>query len=231
MPAYVVQASPLTKLFMSEWAQRIEQNPDIVFEPVDFEIRVPRPFGGLIFQHNKPVRSTNVIPHSPNRKKTNDNVIDDLEGTIFWLTGGPDGQRSEETDIYGIVALHIDFDVSTALTDISLFADSDTEVSRKKAADSYKEMQRTLVKQTGDAMKAAKELADFRVRRALRITHHNLMKQYETLRSDGKGVYSPSLAEAVGAHIIASEIEQGGENRRKMLQRLNEVMQKTTVLQ
>ncbi len=91
-------------------------------------------------------------------------------------------------------------------------------------------MQKDLLKKTKDGMKAARELADGRVRRALKITHSNLVKQFETLRTEGKGVYTPSVAEAVGAHILAAEIESSGANRRKMFERLNTVMNSTSVL-
>jgi hypothetical protein len=231
MPPYVVQASPLSKLFMSEWQSRIEANPDLVFSSDEhFEVRVPRAFGGLTFYHNKPVSSHKVLPAMPFSQKHPDNIIKDLEGTISWLTGGPDGMRSEETDIYGIVALRVDLDISGALTDVALFAEADTETATKKAAKKYADLQQELLKKTKDALKDAKELANTRVRRALKTTHINLMRQYEILRTDGKGVYSPSVAEAVGAHILAQEIDKAGENRKKMLERLSQVMQETTII-
>jgi hypothetical protein len=229
-PTYVVQASPLSKLFMSEWVAQIEENPALVFEDVPFEVRVPRPFGGLIFQHNKPVHINKILPPNPWRKKNNENNVDDLEATVYWLTGGPDGQRSEETDIYGIVALHVDLDVSSALTDIALLAEQDTEAGQKKAAKTYADMQRDLVTNTKNALDEARALADFRVKRALKITHSNLLKQYDTMRQQGMGVYTPSTAEAVGAFILKQEVDKAGENRRKLFEEMNKIIKEQTII-
>lgn len=229
LPNYVIQASPLSKLFMPEWHRECEKNPDIVFdEKVDFHIMVPRSGGSLTFYHRKPVAIQKVIPPQPQRKK-DEYITDDFEGTIYWLIGGEDGNRSEETDIYGVVALNLDMDISAALADVAQIVESEGE-SAKKAQKNYQDLQKTLVSQTKNAIKEAREKADERVRRAMRITHVNLVRQFETLRTDGKGVYTPSVAEAVGAHVLASEIEASGAPRRAMFERMTKAMNSTSVL-
>lgn len=226
MPTYVVQASPLTKLFMPEWHDILEGDPALIFDEKPFEVRIPRAFGGLTFTHNKPVHVNKVVPVYPGRRLNNENVIDDLEGLIFWLTGGPDGMRSNETDIYGVVHLDLDMDVSGALSDIAMFDEKDKE-AKKAAFKSYEEIQRELIKNTQSAIKKARELADQRVKRAMKFTHQNLLKQYETLKQDGKGIYAPSTAEAVGAFVLKSELDKASENRRKMFDSFTQNMQET----
>lgn len=203
-------------MFMPEWQKKVANDPDLVYSTKPFTVVVPRSAGALIFEHNKPVHTHLVGPVPKHIKKDDGYLSFDHDGLIWWLIGGSDGKRSEETDIYGVVGLYLDMDLSGALADIAAFGDADTEESKKKALNEYKDLQAQLVKRTQVAMKSAKELADFRVRRALRITHSNLMKQWETLRTEGKGVYSPSVAEAVGAHILKKELEEGNESLKRM---------------
>lgn len=228
LPQYVIQASPLSKLFMLEWQRKCEENPDVVWDTTPFQIVVPRSSGALHFTHLKPVKSHQILPPQPNRVK-DDYISDDPDGTIMWLTGGEDGQRSEETDIYGVVALNLDMDISAALSDVALMVEADGEKA-KRVQKNFQDLQKDLVSQTKAAVESAKKIADERVRRAMRITHVNLVKQFEVLKTEGKGVYTPSIAEAVGAHVLASEIEKSGENRRKMFERMTAVMNSTNVL-
>lgn len=228
IPQYVIQASPLSKLFMPDWLHKCEADPDLVFKEVPFDVVIPRSSGSLRFTHLKPVPSHKVLPHQPNRLK-DDYIADDPDGTIIWLTGGEDGQRSEETDIYGVVALNLDMDISAALSDVALMVETDGEKA-KRVQKNYQDLQKDLVNQTKKAVEEAKILANERVKRAMRITHVNLVKQFEILKTEGKGVYTPSIAEAVGAHVLASEIEKSGEHRRKMFERMSQVMNQTNVL-
>lgn len=227
LPTYVVQASPLSKLFMREWHARIEEEPDLVFADVPFTVTVPRTSGALVFEHNKPVHINNILPKQPSRKK-DEYLVDDVEVVINWLTGGVTGDRSEETDIYGVVGLDLDMDISAALADIVTIADNDGE-SSKKAIKNFDDMQKALKAKAKTAHIEAQKLADSRVRRAIEITHINLKKSFEAMNTQGLRPYTPSVAEAVGAHILAKAIDESGKRRREMLERMNKVLQQTVV--
>lgn len=224
-----MQASPLSKLFMRRYQRECEENPDFVFDDKAFDILIPRGSGSIVMTHNKPVLTQKLMP-SQHNKLNDDFNAGELESLVLWLTGGPNGMQSEETDVYGVVELKVNLDVGSAIVDVASLSEQDSEESKKKAAKEYQDLQKSLVGATRQAMKEAKELADERVKRAIRITHMNLMRQYETLKQDGKGVYAPSVAEAVGAHILAAELDKAGANRKKMVERLANVMNSTTIL-
>ena len=233
LPAYIVQASPLARMFLQQWQAQLEADPSKIFEKVDFEITVPRAFGALTFKHGKPVATNKVMPVYPGRnangnKHDNNHAIDDLPRLINWLTGGPDGTDSAETDMYGITQLDIDMDVSGALSDIALFADEDAD-SKKKAAKSYEEIQKELIKKAKVGLEHAREIADSRVKRQLKKTHANLLKQYDTLKQEGKGIYAPSTIEAVGAFILSQEVDKAGEARKKMFDQFSQRLQETFI--
>ena len=228
IPQYVVQASPLSKLFMKAWTGKCEEDPAIVLDPkIEFEIVIPRTNGAIRLTHNKPIHISKLEPHNPQRVK-DDYLVDDLDGTVLWLCGGEDGNGNEETDIYGVVGLNIDMDLSSALSDVALFDEEDSK-AKEKAAKKYQDIQKALLTKTKTALQDAREKADFRVKRAMKNTHINLMKQYETLQTQGMGKYAPSVAEAVGAYVLKTEIEKSGANRRKMVEMLAATMNETTL--
>lgn len=218
---------------MPEWQAQLEMEPNRILEKVEFEVRIPRAFGGLVFQHAKPVPVSKVMPVYPGRiangnRHDNNHQIDDLPRLVAWLTGGPEGTDSSETDMYGIAQLDIDMDVSGALSDIALFEDKD-ESSRKKAAKSYEEIQRELIKKAKTGLERAREIADMRVKKQLKKTHQNLLKQYDTLKQDGKGIYAPSTVEAIGAFILSQEVDKAGEARKKMFNDFSQRMQESFI--
>src|SRR5690606_14948917 len=78
----------------------------------------------------------------------------------------------------------------------------------KEAVAEMRNTQKQYIESMRSATKQARELADQRVKRALRITHANLVKQWDLLAQDGKQPYTPSIAEYVGGHILKSELEK-----------------------
>lgn len=215
---------------MREFQKECERNPDFVFDQKPFDVQIKRSGGNIIMTHNKPVRTSHLMPVQKN--KINDSFnAGELESLVEWLTGGEDGKRSEETDIYGVVTLKVDMDISSTLVDIAQLADEgSSDANTKKAMKDFQDLQKELINQTKGSLVLAREMADERVKRALRVTHMNLMKQYETMKSQGMGVYAPSIAEAVGAHILAAEIDKASETKARMVNRLSEIMNRTTIL-
>lgn len=190
---------------------------------------IPRSAGAIIMWHNKPVLHTKLLPVQPNQKKDEFNN-GELEALIQWLTGGKEGDRSEETDIYGVVELAIDLDVGSSIVDLASLSENKGDGAQKEAIKEYQNFQKDLVKRTQDALAAARDLADKRVKKALKVTHMNLMRQYEIMKSQGMGAYAPSICEAVGAHILKEELDKSTAHRRAMLARLDDVMKSTTVV-
>lgn len=221
--SYVIQASPLSKLFMHQYVKRCEKDPEFVLKSVPFHVLIPRTAGAVILEHNVPVVTSKLLPRSLNREKDQNSAPDELDAFVEWITGGPNGDRSMETDSYGVVMLDLDLDVASTIMDL-------TNMSDDKAKKSFEEFRQEMVKKSKTAMIRAREIADSRVLRVMRNTHSNLMRSYETLKTEGKGVYQPSIAEAIGAFVLKAEIQKSSVDSRKMLSMLSDSMKETTIL-
>lgn len=200
------------------------EKPDFVFENTPFKVIVPSPNGAFIFEHLKPVSHLALR----NDKRKRDEFYSDIEAAVKWITGGPDGMRSHETDIYGVVQLQIE-DISNQIIDMAALADKGTEDSQKKAQAEFKALRDAHLQRAKGALDRARDIADARVKRALRVTHQNLIKQWEIMQQDGKGRYSPSIAEAVGAHILSSEIDKASEKKKEMVDRFVQIAKNTVI--
>lgn len=183
-----------------------------------FEVEIPRSMGNLKFIFNQPIHASKIVIPRPSIKKRDEWTTEE-EIVLNWLTS------SSETDIYGIVKLGIDLDVSSALIDVAGMV-TDTEESEKKAAKTFAAMQKELLERTKGALVEARKAADARVKNAMRFTHNNLIKQFDVMRQDGKRPYMPSIAEAIGAHVLAEEIKALDDGQRKMMEKFNENMSK-----
>jgi hypothetical protein len=199
---------------------------DFALKSVPFTVIIPAGTRSFRFEHNKPVSHLSLLS-GEGRKK--DEFSADLDAIVRWVTGGEDGMRNHETDIYGVVQLKME-DLSSQIFDIATLTESDTESDNKRAQQEFKALKDAHVKKTKKALTEAQEMADSRVKRALRITHNNLMKQWEVMQQDGKGKYTPSIAEAVGAHVLAQEMEKAGAKRKEMVERLMQVANNTVIM-
>lgn len=211
---YVVQASPFSKIFLPEWQQRcIEDATNIDrSEPGLFDVRVRRPAGGIVLSHMKPVHASTLI------KRTGDREVEEDEITplVYWLTGGPEQRPCEETDVYGIVMVEVGNSFERAMQDLMTLTLQSSDPKKTVAAGKdMAAIQRSVVKEMSEGLSSARKKADERVRRAVSITHTNLIKSWEALRSEGKGTYSPSAAEALGYHIIKADVDRRLDMNRK----------------
>lgn len=221
---YVVQASPFTKIFTREWATKCVEDPTLIEKssPKLFEVKVPRPCGGLKLTHLVPVHAATLIPRSQKDEDGNDlgqtRTVDEDEMTplVEWLTG----ERSEETHIYGVIAVAVGNSFESGLQDMMMLAMESAQAGSKQAMDAIakkqakiqREIAESLTKSLAEATKTANE----RVKRALSITHNNLLKSWEALRADGKGTYTPSVQEALGHFIIKAEVDRKIELNKKL---------------
>jgi hypothetical protein len=217
--SYVIQASPLSKIFMPEWEQKCVADPTLVgkSEPGLFEVRIPRSAGGLILSHLRPVHVSTLIAASKDRKVEEDEITP----LVAWLTGGPDNHPCEETDIYGVVLLDVGNQFQSALQglvemqmDIGMAGGDENR--KKEIAKKQQKMQQDIAEEIRTKSATATERANARVRKALTHTHNNLLKSWESLKAEGKGTYQPSPQEALGYHIMKLEIDRALEQNRKL---------------
>lgn len=214
---YIVQASRLTKIFLPKFQQECIDNPERIFDAEPFTVTIPRAFGAVILEHNKPRHVSTLIKHAETRKTE----VDETRDLVPWLT------EFEETDLWGIVKIDIP-DMTTQIMDMDMLSD-DPEVARKNL-EKQARLQKQMVGKMSAAVKAAQELADEKVKRVLRITHHNLMKQWETNQAAGGGKQPPSNTEALGAFILSEEIKRANAGKQKMVENLTNIMTTTTVI-
>jgi hypothetical protein len=238
---YIVQASTYSKVYMRDYQEFIEDDPDFALSPWDhplagketndgqkipkrpFHVIIPRSLGALHLTHNKPLHIQKLLPPQDGRRMADDRSPKELENAVNWLAGSKEGRSAEESDIYGVVRLSVDLDVSSVLVDI---ADA-SEEKQDQAAKDYKDLQKDLISNINNSMKSAKEEADKKVLEQMKATHRNLMQAFERMKADGQGRYTPSAAEVVGAHILHDELQKTSERRRAMLEKMDDLIKTT----
>ena len=165
-----------------------------------------------MLEFNKPVHVATLIPKGSEK---------DHRVLFEWLTGGDDGMRCQETNVYGIVPYEAGFDPVkelTALADLENLGD-DPKALKKLIA-----RQKALKEAMGAVKETARAKADARVLRHMRWTHNNLIKQWQENEENKLGKYPPSLAEMLGAHALASEIQKSNEKSAKLKTRMSDLM-------
>lgn len=192
-------------MFLPQFQDLYLEKPAEVFTDVDFEVVVSTGTRAFTFEHKKPVAEASLLPPDPRQKK--DEFSPDLSTIVEWITGGDDGMRSHETDIWGIVKIKVD-DFSSQFAELSKLSAVGTEKAEKEALKELEASRKKFLSKVKDATSQAEELANLRVMRAIRLNHRNLVKQYETLSQEGKGGYRPSTSEYVGMLVLEKEIEK-----------------------
>lgn len=211
---------------MREFQDALLNDPDLVFDSKPFTVRVPSSRRAYEFTHNQPVHVQTLLPFNAQDKK--DEFSPALEAIIKWISGGPNGDLCRETAIYGVVQLKME-DFSAQIADFSVFAAASDE-AEKKAQKEYEKARKDFMSKSKAALEIAQQMADRKVREALKITHHNITKQWDTLKQDGKGHYSPSIAEAVGAHILQAEIDKASKQKTEMVQRFMKTAEQSIIM-
>jgi hypothetical protein len=222
--SYVVQASPYTKIFMPEWEAKCINDPTLIeaSAPGLFTVRIQRPIGGLVLEHLKPRHVTTLLPRLTTMPDGSKAVMrkveeDEVSPLLQWLTG----PTSEETDIWGVVNIEIGTQFEDAMTElIALTLQGGTEAQQAEVLKRQIAIQRDVAKSMAVRIAEARKVADDRVKRALRITHNNLIKSWENLRGQNLGTYEPSTQETLGYRIIKAEIDR----RQAAQQKINREM-------
>lgn len=219
----IVACSPLTKIFLPEWEERLLADPELIFDEKEpFSFTVPRSVGSVEnVRFGVPFRADDYLRKSPNERDAKAGA--DL---AYYLTGGDDASGMQETDWTGIVMLPSStYESSVAeIHHMVLQAQMSGEPARiKRAEEQMMLLSKKSFEETQSAMSGARELADKRVIRQLKTTHYNLMQQYKHNKEDGKGLYAPSIPEHFGAFVLR-KIVQVSEGRRKMNSDFNKLI-------
>lgn len=221
--SYAIQASPLTKMFLPEWQHRCLQDPKLLTQAVPFTVHIPRASGAVVMTHGKPIHMSQLIPNTGLRKIERDEARD----LMMWLTD----EQSGETDMWGVVALDIDKTVQNSINNMLSLDDlmNESEDAREKALRRQMEMQKRLIDTMRSAVQEAQQRANERVMKQLKITHRNLISQWDNNRAVGGNPYPPSACEAIGAWILKEEIQKANSAKQEMIQNMRNLMDATKV--
>ena len=195
----VISASPLVKVYLPQWHERLLDEPDLIFreysndEPT-FTFDIPRGIKAFKMTFNKP-----VAVHGSDDKE--------IESLYQWLIGEM-AQSQHETDCYGVVPFDPNIDMVGTLdhmASLEALASGDA----KKALRAKQELDK-IQKDIGERMSKlrteVKKQSEARIKRAMKTNHNNLIRQWQTNVEQGLGKYPPSIAEALGRHALDKEI-------------------------
>lgn len=200
---YVVQASPLTRIFLPEWHDKCLADPQLLLSPQPFKIRVPRPSGSVELVHNQPTLAASLLTRTQERQVTEDEV----SPLVRWLTEDDEF----ETDCWGIVAVPIQDNVADAIMAL-MTIDGDDKKRLKLLEETRKQMAK--------GIQSARARADARVMRACGKIYSVVKSTVEDMKKNGKGVYAPSYAEALAFEVMKDTISK----RRQPDERAAELM-------
>lgn len=183
--------TPLAKVFVPRFQKKLVANPDLIFDDGSlcsdwadgYDIKVYKPSGDYLLKWRYPKEEQNAA-------------------LIEWLTGGPEGNWSPETDIYGIVQIPMGIQEQG-----ELYALIEEEISGKKIdRKSFRNRMKT-------AIMEAHARSEARVMKAIETTFSNLKKQYAANRENNFGLYEPSQSEFLCVHVVrkAQEKQETGD--------------------
>ncbi len=244
MARYIISASPLAKIYLREWHDRLTEEPDAIFDTeTPFSFSIPTGTTAFRVTFNKPMlvqkpvigssyqaeegRSEKII-QLPNASMVSEGK--EIETLFAWLTGEA-GQSYHETDIFGCVPFDPGFNVidrvdQMAAYEALLSGDTKEAVRAKKELD--KIQQDTAQKIAAARAKVIKD-SEFRIKRAMKTVHNNLIRQWEINAESKMGKYPPSISEILGAHALDKELKAKAEKGKALYGKMNELLNNVTV--
>lgn len=205
----VISASPLVKIYLPQWHDRLLENPDLINkvyanDETTFDFDIPRGIRAFRMTFNKPIA---VVAGRES----------EVETLYNWLIG-ESGMSQHETDCYGVVPFDPQFDMISTLDHMaSLEALANGDV--KKAMAAKKELDK-LQKDTAERIAKlrvdVKKQSEARIKRAMKNVHSNLIKQWQRNEESGMGKYPPSMTEALGRYAMNAEIAKMDERRQRL---------------
>lgn len=219
MPRYVICASPLVKIYLTEWHDRLLADPEEMY-------RFPgQADPSWFFNINHGCSSVRIPFNKPySIRGENDKEI---ETKFLWLIG-ESGHSQHETDPYGIVAFDPGIDLVERQDELArleslLIDDPDQAVESRKrisalqkdSTDRVIEMRKRLILTSED-----------RIKRAMKTVHNNLVRQWEVNEEMKLGKHRPSESEALGAFALDKEIQAAAAKGAKVYGNINKLMQR-----
>ncbi len=216
MPRYVISASPLVKIYLTEWHDRLLANPELMHDfKTDFLFDVPRGCSSFKMKFNKP----NVVTGKDDKE---------VETLFGWLTGEA-GHSYHETDCYGIVAFDPGIDMMERQDEISRLEElmsEDPDIVRNAQKEIAK-IQKDTAKRLKDLKESVILASEARIKRAMKASHNNLIKQWAANEEMKMGKHRPSEAEALGAYALDKEIAAAEAKGAKVYGNINKIMHAT----
>lgn len=203
---YFIAASPLVKIFLPEWHDRLQANPDLIYDTeTPFEFTVSTGTRGIRVKFMTPMQV-----HGPDEKQN--------AAMYKWLTGGATGSESRDTDIYGIVKFDPKIDMVSMFDELAML---DDDPSKAKDAAAKRKAAKDAMKSTHEQ---ARKASDIRIIRALKFNHNNLMKQWQTNEEMKLGKHKPSISETIGMYALRQEIEAKESKSKDLHERVSKLM-------
>ncbi len=249
MPRYVIAASPLVKIYLKDWEDRLTENPDLIFDddPANpdnkFSFSVATGTSGFKLDFNRPMlvfrpkpgssyqadegRSEKII-QLPNANMQSEGK--EIESLYGWLIGEM-GHSRLETDIFGIVPFDTGIDLvdrvdQMAALEALLDGDPKAAVRAKKELD---KIQLDTARRVAEVRNKVKKDSEARIKRAMKVVHNNLIRQWQINSESNMGKYPPSVAEALGAHALNAELKAKAEKGKALFGKMNDLMSNVSV--
>jgi CRISPR/Cas system CSM-associated protein Csm2 small subunit len=213
---WIIPASPLAKVFQEHCHERLLDDPDWIFSDDPFDILIPRASGVLRYTYGKPIH---IKPIGSEKEE-------DLISKVHWLTGGPSGDESIETDSYGIVQLPVDLDFMSNLAVTIEDSISTSSDKKEKATKKEKDLRSQLL----SANKKAREIADARVMKKIRNMYQVIVEQRKRAAETG-AKYFPSLVERLCIHVLAKEIKRDEDRMKKFEDQFEKSIEKINAVE
>jgi hypothetical protein len=208
---YCVVSAPEAQIFQPHLQDELLENPELIFKRRNVKIYVERSSGRIEF--------TLGVPKPFGRRQSSDKQ-EDLPNIIPWLTGGEDGMRCQETEIYGCVSMGIEDDIAGTIQQI---------VHESMLSGAVPEIPANLKAQMEAATAASEIKSRERVMRAARRCYRQLQDQYRINLEAGGQKYQPSKSELLCQYVLRREIQAEKMKQDKINAHMNDTMSLDTM--
>ncbi len=239
MARYIISASPLVKIYLKEWEERLTEDPDLIFKDDDkFSFSIPTGIQAFKVDFNRPMLVHRSKPGSSYQADDgkSDKIIQlpnasmvsegkEIEMLYGWLIGDS-GQSYLETDIFGCVPFETGVDLVERvdhMAALEALLDGDPKAATK-AKRELEKVQLDTANRIKDARARVKKDSEARIKRAMKTVHNNLIRQWAINSENNMGKYPPSVAEALGAHALGAELKAKADKGKALYGKINDMM-------
>ncbi len=226
---YFICASPLVKIYLPEWHDRLQDNPDLMGDrETPFAFTIMTGTSGIRIDFNKPQQ----VQVAKKKEDPNHNPQADADNIYQWLTGGPSGTECQETDIYGIVPFNPQIDMADTFDKLGRLEEIISLEGAKaaKAKKEYDDMRKMAAERMRKARDEVVGLSEKRIKRAMKFVHNALVKQWAINEESKLGKHTPSMTERFGMHALDKEIQAAASKGAALKKKVNLAMQHTSVV-